>query len=135
MTYLLDSDTCITHLRPRGKHQVSTRIGATSPSQIALPCIVVSELLYGAWRHPQRARAMVLAEDFCAKFKAVAFDESAARLHAQIRAELETINGRIGPYDSIIAAMAVANHLTLVTHNTREFGRVPGLKIEDWFIP
>jgi tRNA(fMet)-specific endonuclease VapC len=62
------------------------------------------------------------------------FDDFAAEIYGRIRAELEAAGMLIGPYDMMIAAIALANDLTLVTHNTREFGRVAGLKIEDWEI-
>ena len=63
------------------------------------------------------------------------FDKAAANVHAQIRVHLERLGQVIGPYDLLIAAIALANNLTLVTHNTNEFSRVPGLVIEDWEIP
>lgn len=63
------------------------------------------------------------------------FDDAAAEIHAQIRHQLETAGTPIGPYDLQIAAIALDSGLTLVTHNTAEFSRVPGLTIEDWEKP
>jgi len=62
----------------------------------------------------------------------LSFDPQAARLAGTIRSQLAVIGTPIGPYDLQIAAIALANDLTLVTHNTAEFGRVAGLKIQDW---
>jgi tRNA(fMet)-specific endonuclease VapC len=63
------------------------------------------------------------------------FDDSAAKVYGQIRADLEVKGTPIGPNDLIIAAIALSNGLTLVTHNTAEIGRAPGLKLVDWHVP
>jgi len=60
------------------------------------------------------------------------FDDAAAEHFARIRHVLEQAGLMIGPFDAQIAAIALANQCTLVTHNTSEFGRVPGLTCEDW---
>jgi tRNA(fMet)-specific endonuclease VapC len=67
-----------------------------------------------------------------APFHSFPFDDDAAATYAQIRHALETAGQTIGPYDLQIAAIARFYDLTLVTSNTQEFGRVAGLKIEDW---
>ena len=63
------------------------------------------------------------------------FDDAAADVHARVRRHLESLGAPIGPYDLLIAAIALANGCTLVTHNTNEFSRVPGLSLEDWEAP
>jgi tRNA(fMet)-specific endonuclease VapC len=63
------------------------------------------------------------------------FEDRAAKVYGQIRADLETKGTPIGPNDLMIAAIALANDLTLVTHNTAEFSRVPALKFVDWHVP
>ena len=75
---------------------------------------------------------MALLDRLSSQLISLPFDDSAAEIYERIRAELEAVGMLIGPYDMMIAAIALANDLTLVTHNTREFGRVAGLKIEDW---
>ena len=60
------------------------------------------------------------------------FDDQAVEYYGKIRATLAAIGQPIGPNDLLIAAIALANQVILVTHNTREFGRVEGLIIEDW---
>jgi tRNA(fMet)-specific endonuclease VapC len=70
-----------------------------------------------------------------APYLCLPFDQLAADDYAQIRAYLESQGNPIGPYDMQIAAIARVNGLTLVTHNTAEFSRVPGLRIEDWEMP
>ena len=66
------------------------------------------------------------------QFVSLPFDDAAAEVYGRIRAALEAAGTLIGPYDLQIAAIALANDLTLITHNIREFGRVAGLRIEDW---
>ena len=61
------------------------------------------------------------------------FDLQAAKHASQIRVALEKQGEPLGPYDILIAATASANHATLVTRNTREFGKIANLMIEDWF--
>jgi tRNA(fMet)-specific endonuclease VapC len=77
------------------------------------------------------ARLQRLAE-FFAPIRSLPFDDAAAHAYGGIRSELQSAGIIIGPYDLMIAAIALANDLTVVTHNTAEFGRVPGLAIEDW---
>jgi len=71
---------------------------------------------------------------FFQQFASLAFDDEAAKLAGQIRSQLTTSGTPIGPNDLLIAAIALANDLILITHNTREFGRVDSLQIEDWEI-
>ncbi len=65
-------------------------------------------------------------------FRSLTFDDAAADRSAQLRAALEAIGRRIGAYDVQIAGIALANGLTLVTHNVAEFSRIVGLPLEDW---
>ncbi len=69
---------------------------------------------------------------FFLPFLSLPFDDVAAEICGRIRAALATAGTPIGPYDFESAAIALANTLTLVTHNTRKFSRVPGLLLEDW---
>lgn len=66
------------------------------------------------------------------QFAVLDFDREDARRAGEIRAHLAAAGAPIGPYDALIAAQALARGLVLVTHNTREFARVPGLGVEDW---
>lgn len=69
---------------------------------------------------------------FANSFRSLPFDDVAAEAYARVRRELDTKGTPIGPNDLLIASIALTNDLTLVTHNTKEFGRVPGLPIDDW---
>ncbi len=131
MTYLLDTNTCIRYLNGRSP-QVRNILESLSPEEVALCSVVKAELLYGAARarHPERTMAHI--ETFASPFLSLPFDDSCAHSYGQIRARLEAAGTPIGPNDLMIAAIALAHGLTLVTHNTREFGRVEGLIWADW---
>lgn len=88
--------------------------------------IVVEELYFGAFHS---------VDAFLKPYQTLAFGAAAARIAAQIRSALALIGQPIGPFDVQIAAIALEHGLTLVTHNTSEFGRVPGLNLVDWELP
>lgn len=100
---------------------------------LALSVIVVMELRYGVARSHNFSRSQQQLEKFLsAPFEILAFTSADAERAASIRADLSKQGLTIGPFDVLIAAQALERDLTLVTNNTREFSRVPGLKIEDW---
>jgi tRNA(fMet)-specific endonuclease VapC len=133
--YLLDSNACVQCLRRRGNPLVPRRLAAHPPADIVLCSVVLGELRYGAERSAAPAREQALIDAFIAPYISLPFDDTAARIYAEIRAILAVSGIPIGPYDLQIAAIALANNLILVTHNTKEFSRVPGLNLEDWEIP
>lgn len=131
MTHLLDTNACVVYIR--GKNlKLRARVDSTSPGDIALCTIVLAELLYGAAksRDPVAERAVV--EALAVPYACLPFDPAAATEYARVRVDLEARGLVIGANDLLIAAIALANGLTVVTHNTAEFGRVPGLAVEDW---
>jgi len=131
MTYYLDTDVCIFALR--GEHpKLVNEFKARKPGMIKVPAIVSAELLLGARKSSSPATAMKAVAAFLAPFEIVPFDEHSAEVYAAIRQELEAKGVLIGPNDLIIAATTASRRGTLVTHNTREFKRVPGLKVQDW---
>ena len=133
MSYLLDTNTCIRYLNGRSP-QVVARLRATAPSEIVLCAIVKAELFAGAAKSNYPAKTLAAQLLFLNPFVSLPFDDTAAIMYGPIRAALEQAGTPIGPNDLLIAAIALANNLTLVTHNTREFSRVPGLALEDWEI-
>ena len=98
---------------------------------------MLGELWYGAFRSGPANKAAndALIAQLRARHVSLPFEDAAAEQYAALRANLATAGQLIGPNDLLIAAIALANGLTLVTHNTAEFGRVPGLVIEDWQTP
>lgn len=133
MTYLLDTNTWLEYFKRRTT-AVATRIASTRLSDIRLCSIVVAELTHGAYKSSRTAENLQLLEGIQKDFASLPFDDNAANTYGQIRAELERKGTPIGPNDLMIAAIALANDVTLVTHNTREFARVTSLKIEDWYM-
>ncbi len=132
MKYLLDTNTCVHFLRHGTASPVAARLAGVSPGDIALCSVVVAEMLFGALRSRDVARNLVQVRSFVAGFRSLPFDDLAADEYAVVRADLAAKGTPIGPNDLLIAATALANRLTLVTHNTAEFSRVAGLTLEDW---
>ncbi len=133
MIYLPDTNVCINFLR--NKHAgIVAKFGSIGPDDIAICDIVAAELWYGTHRGGQFAANAPTLRVFLSPFPAVPFDSQAAENYGEIRRKLELSGTPIGPYDLQIAAVALVHNLILVTHNTREFIRVPGLQLEDWEI-
>jgi len=94
--------------------------------------VVKAELLYGAYKSTRVEQNLAKLELVFSLVESLPFEGKAAMHFGKIRAYLAQKGTPIGPYDLQIAAVARAQDLILVTHNTREFARVPDLKIEDW---
>ncbi|MFZ2726659.1 MAG: type II toxin-antitoxin system VapC family toxin [Methylococcaceae bacterium] len=131
MNYLLDSNACIVFLNKRSD-KLKQRLEHCQPQQILLCSVVKAELFYGAMKSQNPTASLAKAQHFCAHFKSLSFDDKAALVYGKIRSELTAIGQPIGANDFMIAAIALANEVTLITHNTREFSRVSGLLLEDW---
>jgi tRNA(fMet)-specific endonuclease VapC len=131
MTYLLDTNVCIRYLNGQSQ-AIMHRLQQESPAEVAVCSVVKAELFYGARRsqNPERTLAQQLL--FLEPMYSFPFDDGAAKQYGRIRAELASQGRPIGPNDLMIAAIALANELILVTHNVNEFSRVPDLLIEDW---
>ena len=131
MMYLLDTNVCVRYLNGRSV-AIRRRLEAIDLEEIAVCAIVKAELFYGAMRSNNPDQTLARQERFLRVFESLPFDDRAASISGRIRAQLAAAGTPIGPYDMQIAAIAIANNLTLVTHNVREFSRVEGLQIEDW---
>lgn len=111
---------------------VVNRMKEHSPDKIFLCSVVKSELLTGAYKSKVSEIILSRLNYFFEKFDSIAFDDNAAEMYGKIRSSLESTGLIIGPYDLQIASIALAHNLILVTHNTREFDRIDGIKLEDW---
>ena len=131
MRYLLDSNICARYLNGRSL-AIRKRLQSTNIADIVVCSVVKCELFYGAIKSNNPERTLARQQDFLKLFVSLPFDDDAALIYGRIRAELSANGTPIGPNDFQIAAIAMANNLILVTHNTREFIRVNGLQIEDW---
>lgn len=131
MRYLLDTNVCVMYLNSCST-LVRDRLLSVPTDEITVCSIVKAELFYGAMRSNNPDRTLGRQQRFLERFLSLPFDDEAAIVCGQVRARLASAGTPIGAYDLQIAAIALANNLTLVTHNIREFERVEGLQVEDW---
>jgi tRNA(fMet)-specific endonuclease VapC len=129
MRYLLDANAVIGLLNDNTS-RTAQRARRERPDDVAVSVIVAHELFYGAFKSRRAAHNVALIEAL--QFLVLEFDKEDARQAGQIRALLSSAGTPIGPCDVLIAGQAVARDMILVTHNTQEFARVPGLRFEDW---
>ena len=132
LRYMLDTNFCIATIRDKPG---SVRVAFNRHhAQLCVSSVTVMELLYGVELSAQAQRNLAQVEGFIARLEVLDYDVAAAAHTAQIRAELKTAGMQIGPYDQMIAGHARSRGLVIVTHNTPEFQRVAGLRIEDWLV-
>lgn len=134
MKFLLDTNVCIALINRRPaivaeRFERQTSLGA----EIYLSSIVAFELWYGVSKSSQREANVQLLTGFLAgPLHYLGFDEQDARFAGELRAGLEKVGRPISQYDLLIAGQALRYRMTLVTANTREFGRIEGLSWQDW---
>ena len=131
MKWLLDTNVCIAVIRQRPESALR-RLRGKQVGQVGLSTITLAELEFGAAKSQQPAGARAALREFLLPLEVVPFDEAAADAYGTVRAAMEKKGRPIGPLDTLIAAHALALGTVLVTNNTREFRRVPGLSVEDW---
>jgi tRNA(fMet)-specific endonuclease VapC len=108
------------------------RVNLLQPVELAVCSVVKAGLFYGAQRSHNPTDSLAVQRQFLQPYCSLPFDDAAAEIAGSLRAQLAERGTPIGPYDLQIAAIALANDCTLVTHNVSEFGRLPDLAIEDW---
>ena len=128
--YLLDSNACIAWMK--NNQPIVKRILQAGEGCVWICAPVKAELWFGACNSQRIENNQALLLRFFADVPSLPFDDRAAQACGEIRAQLKRLGMPIGPYDLQIAAIARVHGLTLVTHNTREFCRVPKLVVEDW---
>jgi len=131
---MLDTNICIYLIKKRPA-EVIEKIKQMDPADMVVSTITVSELQYGAARSADPEKNRNALEKFLAAFEVLPFDTGAALHYGEIRAGLEKEGTPIGAMDLLIAAHVRSLGLVLVTNNTREFERVPGLRLENWVSP
>ena len=129
--FVLDTNTLIYYFKGMGN--VADNLLRHPPRDIAIPSIVLYELEVGLAKskEPEKRRAQL--ETLVNLVTVLPLHAREARSAAMIRADLEAAGAPIGPMDTLIAGTTLANQGTLVTHNTKEFSRVNGLRLTDWF--
>ena len=131
--YLLDTNICIYAMKDKYP-ALSKKLFQIPPSDIFISSVTVSELEYGCSKSNWENRSRNVMNLFLSAFTILPFDEKDARIAGRVRAELMKSGTPIGPYDIQIAAQGLSRGLTVVTHNTKEFERIPELKLEDWVL-
>ncbi len=129
--FLLDTNICI-YIRQKRPPEVLARFEKLKVGDACLSVITYGELLYGARKSKQRDVALARLADLVSLLPVLEMPSEAASQYGEIRAGLEAKGETIGGNDLWIAAHAKAEGLVLVTNNEREFGRVPGLKVQNW---
>jgi len=129
VAWLLDTNILIFAARDRPK-AVRSRLQGLSPDDVAISSIAIAEIWYGAAKSDDPPRKREAWTTFLEPYSVLPFDRAAAGEHARLRYLLR--HAPIGERDLLVAAIASANGLVVVTNNLAEFARVPGLMVEDW---
>ena len=135
LQYLLDTNLVSEPTKPEPCLSVLNKLHLNENS-MAIPALVIHELLYGYLKMPEGQRKRAIAEylkTVVTLLPVLNYDEKSARIHAEIRADLQTQGLSLPFVDGQIAAIAIANGLILVTRNTQDFQRIPGIRLENWF--
>jgi tRNA(fMet)-specific endonuclease VapC len=131
--YLLDTNICIRYLNRRSE-AIIRRLESESPDDLVVCSVTRAELIFGAMKSQNTDKTRTQQREFLEPLLSLPFDDRAAEHYGRIRAYLERLGTPIGPNDLLIASIALAHNLIVVTSNTREFSRVQGLHLEDWEI-
>lgn len=131
MRVLLDTNICVYMIKNKPP-EVRELFEQFVPGDIAISSITVAELQYGVEKSAAREKNTSALEAFLLPLEIAQFDTDSALVYGKIRAELERQGKPIGGMDMLIAAQAIAQDFTLITHNLNEFERVSGLRCETW---
>ncbi len=130
LKYMLDTNIIIYAIKNRPSKLKA--LFKRNSGQMCISAVTFGELVYGAEKSAQTERNLADIEAMAARLEILSLDISAATHFGQLRAELAKSGKQIGPYDQMIAGHARSLGLILVTNNTKEFKRVPGLRIDNW---
>lgn len=132
MTHLLDTNICSAHMRRPGglAHRFFQHAG-----QLAIPTIVLAELYAGAYKHSHAPRLHSLIADLLQEVNVLDFDAACAEEYGKLYGALSQQGLAVPVADLMIATVALVHNLTLVTNNTADYHRIPGLRLEDWLTP
>ena len=131
MTYLLDTNICIAVIK-QCPAEVEQKLIQTPIGEVAISSIVLAELCYGVELSQRQKENWAALDDFLKYVAVLDWPEQASRHYGIIRAHLKKKGALIGANDLLIASHALALDATLISDNSREFSRVPGLKLENW---
>ncbi len=128
---MLDTNTCI-YIMNRDPAVARRTFAEVKPDNVGISAVTLSELWYGAENSNRQEKNREALRMFAASLIIAHYDDGAAETYGALRAHLKKIGSMIGEMDLLIAAHAKALDVILVTNNTREFRRIPGLRIENW---
>lgn len=131
MPYLLDTNIWIYAYRNQGACR--TRIDRATPKQLHLCAVTLFEIEFGIAKSSNPLALRTFLAEIQKRHPLADFNALAAQQAGQLRAQLQAQGHPIGPYDLLIASIALAHNLTLVTRNVKEFERVPALQVENWY--
>ena len=131
MKLMLDTNVCI-YLIKEHPASVLERFAAYPVGDVGISVITLAELEYGVAKSSRPARNREALGQFASALEVAVFDRLASAAYGKLRTTLEKKGQPIGSMDLLIAAHALSLDVPLVTHNMKEFGKVPDLRIEDW---
>ncbi len=131
MKLMLDTNICIAIIKQRPK-DILQKFSAYQVGDICISSITLAELRYGVAKSQYQEKNQVALDEFILPLEVAAFEHTAVLFYGGLRSALEKQGTPIGPLDTMIGAHALSLNLTLITHNTKEFNRIPGLKVIDW---
>ena len=129
--YMLDTDACIALIKNRPE-AMRIRLAQLSPEEVGVSSIVAAELWFGVSLSRKKKQNESALKDFFEYATVLDWPYEACPLYGQIRTDLQKKGTPIGAMDLLIASHALLLDATLVTNNTKEFNRIPGLKVENW---
>jgi len=130
--YCFDTDVLSATMRRDPPMHLIRRLAATSPIDQCTTAVTLGELVYGATKAGSERLADLVRHGVRDALEVLPFDAASAEVYGALRASLEADGKRLAEPDLRIAAISLAHDLVLVTGNTRHFGRIPGLALEDW---
>lgn len=131
MKYLLDTNICILLLK-KSDLSIVKKLKSLTPDQVGICSVVKAELLYGARKSQSVEKNLSLLSQFFEQLESLPFDDDATDFYGTQRSILEKAGTPIGNADLMIASIALANDLTVVTRNQKEFIRIQNLRVEVW---
>ena len=131
MKFLLDTNICI-YMIKNNPPEIRRRFQNITLGDIYISSVTVAELQYGVEKSIAKEKNTLALEAFLLPLVITPFDLDSAIAYSKIRTILERQGTPIGGMDTLIAAQAIAHDFTLVTHNLKEFQRIPNLKCETW---
>ena len=133
MQYMLDTNTCIAIIKNKPV-SIRRKLSVIPVGQVGISSIVLSELRFGVSKSTKSLETDKSLHEFLPFIEVLDYPGAAAKVYGDIRLYLQTKGTPIGSNDLLIAAHCLYVEAVFVTHNTREFNRVPNLRCDDWLI-